>query len=202
MINERQNIRCAIIGVNGTGKSTHIVKRILPCYDMRSQKAIVVTETIDNPAYNKLESVNSLEQLQTLRRGPVKFWDFDEENDFMLLVKLHDIIARGALRNGVIVFEDCTNYVDANPHRIVKKFVVNHRMYNLDLFFTTHSLTDLPKWFRKRMNYLTLFKTGDNFRNENDVRALGYTNYRAVYEAWVKVMNHPNPHFNLTIAGL
>lgn len=198
----RQNVRGAIIGVNGTGKSTFTVKKIIPAYDMRTQKAVVVTETIDNPVYNRFEAITDYETLQTLKRGCIKFWDFDAENDFMILVKLHDIIARGALRNGCIIFEDCTNYVDANPHRIVKKFVVNHRMYNLDLFFTTHALTDLPKWFRKRMNFITLFKTGDNFRNENDVRALGYTNYRAVYEAWVKVMNHPDKHYNLTIAGL
>lgn len=199
---QRQNIRGAIIGVNGTGKSTFATNEIIPCYDLRVKKAVIVTQTIDNPAFKKIQKVTDFEELSSLRNGAVKFWDFDSGDDFKLLLKLHDIIVRGALRNGVMLFEDCTNYVDSNPHRIIKTFNVNHRMYGLDLFWTTHALTDLPKWFRKRMNLITIFKTGDTFTSERDVKSLGYSNYRAVYETWVKVMNHPDPHYHLTINGL
>lgn len=197
---QRPNLRIALLGINNTGKSTYIVNNILKNYDFSKQKGIIVTETIDNKAYSKIKRADDYNQLRALRSGCVKFWDFDSPDDFAVLNSIHSIINEGHLRNGVMVFEDCTNYIDQNPHRIVKKFCVNHRMFGLDLFFTTHALSDLPKWFRKRMNYIVIFKTGEDFTGPKDIRQMGYRNSDAIYEAWVKVMNDPSPFANITVA--
>lgn len=196
----RQHERHAFIGVNGTGKSTVIEKILRQSYDPKTQKILIIAET-DPPAYAKYKRVHSYEALKNWKSGIVKFYDYNND-PFKMLAQLKQLCNEGYIRNGCVVFEDCTNYVDSNPHREVKSFIVNHRMYDIDLFFTVHALDLLPKFMRKFMHSVTLFKTGDVLRSERDLAALKYQNHVAMYNAYIKAQQEfakGNKHFNSTV---
>lgn len=188
----------AIIGRKHTGKST-FTHRFFQNYDLKRDRVLIVTETNPN-AYRGITRIDNIQKLSAWKSGVVKYYDFDSPNDFEMLIEVYNLCAKGIFKNGLCIFEDCTNYIDANPHRVIKKFIVNHRMYKLDLVFTTHSLAFLPKFCRRMISTITIFKTGDTFSKWQELAALGYPNGKNLYNAWVKVMNHPDEHFSITIS--
>lgn len=193
----RQHERHAFIGVNGTGKSTVIEDILRKSYDTKTKKILIITQT-NPPAYDKYKRVHSYEALKNWKSGIIKFYDYDND-PFKMLGQLIDLCDKGFLQNGCFVFEDCTNYVDANPHRSVKSFIVNHRMYDIDLFFTVHALDLLPKFLRKFMHSITVFKTGDVFDSSRDLKTLKYMNHVEMYNAYIKAQQEfakGNKHFN------
>ncbi len=196
----RLHERHAFVGVNGTGKST-VIEKLFKSYDLKTQRIVVIAET-DPPAYEKYKRVKDYEDLKRFKNGVIKFYDY-ENNPYLMLSKLRELCNDGYLRNGLFVFEDCTNYVDSNPHRDVKSFIINHRMYDLDLIFTTHGLTLLPKFMRKFMHTITLFKTGEEFESERDLKSIGYMNSGALFSAYKEASEQyrkGNKHFHKTIA--
>jgi len=188
----------AIIGRKHTGKST-FAHSFFKGYNLKQDKVLIITET-DPGAYSKIKRIDNIEKLKAWKCGVLKYYDFDAENDFKMLIDVYKLAADNRLSDGLIIFEDCTNYIDANPHRVVKKFIVNHRMYHLDLIFTTHSLAFLPKFCRRMVSTITIFKTLDTFSKGEDLRSLHYPNAQNIYRAWVEVMNSPDEHYCITIS--
>lgn len=184
----RDNESNVIVGAKAQGKSGFARKVIDTCYNPATQRILVVTQT-DPPAYSDMQRINSLQKLATWKgNGMVKF--YSDGDPFAMMRGLVQLAQRGVLKNGLIVFEDCTNYIDPNPDRSVKNFLVNHRMYNLDLLYTTHAVKFVPPFFWKMINSVTVFKTLDTFTNEKDLERRQIPNATAVYEAWRKVMQH------------
>lgn len=199
MKNERLHERHAFIGVNGTGKSTAI-KSLFDLYDLKQQRILIIAET-DPPAYDKYKRVKTYEDLKRFKTGVVKFYDY-ENNPFEMLARIRNLYNEGYLRNGLCIMEDCTNYIDANPHRDVKAFIINHRMWDLDLIFATHAFSLLPKFMRKFMHSVTVFKTGDVFESERDLLRLGYMNHFEMYNAFLKARHEfakGNRHYHTTV---
>lgn len=188
----------AIIGRKHTGKST-FAHSFFKGYNLKKDRVLIITET-DPGAYSKIKRIDNIEMLRAWKSGVLKYYDFDCEDDFSMLIDVYKLAAADVLNNGLVIFEDCTNYIDPNPHRVIKKFIVNHRMYRLDLIFTTHSLAFLPKFCRRMVSTITIFKTLDTFSRWEDLRALGYPNAQNLYSAWVQVMNNKNEHFSITIS--
>lgn len=184
----RDNEAAAVIGFNGEGKSSLVMDIVREVYDLRSQKIVILNST--NPiVFQKLTYVDNVEKLRKGWHGIVRF---DNPNsDEETLWDVYNLAKDGYLSNGAVVFDDCTNYINANPQKEIKKFLVNRRMYNLDIFFTTHSLAMLPKFCRSMVNSVTVFKTGEVFENPRELRELNYPNYTEIYNAWKEVMRIP-----------
>jgi hypothetical protein len=90
-----------------------------------------------------------------------------------------------AFRGGLIILEDCTKYIDANPHPRVKEFLVDHRMRDLDLFFTFHSVTRVPPFFWEMTHQVLLLKTQDDRKG---IERRRIPNMREFLKAFDKVM--------------
>lgn len=194
--------RTAFIGINGTGKSTAILDIINKSYDLSQHKVLLICDT-DPKAYKDIDRLYTYEQLKKFQNGIAKFYDYKTSPPKMV-ENIIDIMREGQdgkkfLQNGLIVFEDCSNYLLSNPPESIRTFVGNHRMYHLDLFFTVHSFKDLPSFLRRRMNYFTVFKTLDAFNSWKRLESLDFPNAENIYKAWVKVMNDENRFVNLTI---
>lgn len=179
----------ALIGGRAQGKSTYARKKIIePCYDLRTDKILVLTPTVP-PAYGDIREV-TLHELQNRRwHGMLRY--YNHQSAKQMLKDIHDLCTANKLRKGLLVFEDCTNYIDPWPAESIRNFLVNMRMFDLDLIFTTHAIRFLPKFCRTMVNTVTTFKTAENFRSPEELRQLGYANYEALYNGWKYVMEQP-----------
>lgn len=195
--------RGAFIGKNNTGKSTVVIDMVRKSYDPNTHRVLLICDT-DPKAYTGITRLYTYDELKNFKCGIAKFFDYKcdpaqmIENIIAIIREGQDTAAK-PLQNGAIVFDDCSNYIRTNPPVSVTTFLGNHRMYHLDLFFTVHSIKDLPSLLRRRMSFFTVFKTLDSFQSHKRLESLDYPNAENLYKAWVKVMNDPSEYSNMTI---
>lgn len=181
----------AIIGGVQQGKSSLVTKLIEQCYDKRTHKVVILNNTAPL-AFSQFDYYEDAAVLSAKWRGVIRYHN---PGGFKEAIKdVYEAASSGALRNGAVVFDDCTKYIDPWPSEDIRNFLVDRRMIQLDLIFTTHALAFLPKFCRRMINYITVFKTAENFESPREIKQLGYANYTAIYEAWRDVMNQPKTH--------
>lgn len=193
----RNRLANAIIGGNGQGKSSFTAEIIEKVYLPRGERVLILTSQ-DPPAYKKYPRIENIEDLLFVKKGAVKY--YNPYNSKQMLSQIKELCLIGIdtpkgkkyFRNGLVVFEDCTNYISANPQEELKNFLVDRRMADLDLIFTTHAIRFLPKFVRGMVNSVTIFKTAETFENSKEIQRLAYPNYHELFQAWKKVMNTPD----------
>jgi hypothetical protein len=146
----------AIIGRKGTGKSTYANKLALAYIAANPTKKVLIFDVNGSPAYAEHEPI-TYGRWHEFTCGVRKLYDSDHER----AMKFLSVNFRG----GMIIFEDCTKYIDAHPKKEVKTMLVDHRMMHTDLVFTFHSVGFVPPFFWKMLNYISLGKTDDDFTN-------------------------------------
>lgn len=183
----RDRLAMAVIGGRAQGKSTFIRKQLIDkAYNPKNKdKVLILTPTVP-PAYADIDEV-TLEVLQT-RKWHGKLRYYNHQSAKQMLKDIHDLCTSGKLSKGLIVFEDCTNYIDPWPAESIRNFLVNMRMFDLDLIFTTHALRFLPKFCRGMVNTITVFKTLETFEQPHELKSLEYPNYKQLFENWQSVM--------------
>lgn len=191
----------AIIGGNQQGKSSLVKKLIEKAYDKRSQKVVVLNSS--NPkAFQGYFFASSKTQLMRKWNGIVRYHNPAGYKE--TLEDIYSLATEGYLKNGAVIFDDCTKYIASNPPEKIKEFLVDRAMFDLDLYFTTHSLVMLSAWIRRMVNTITVFKTAESFEQPRELKELQYPNYKALFQIWTEVKNTPQTkeHIqpNLTIA--
>lgn len=174
-----------MVGRKGTGKST---KLAVIAAKYPASKKVLIIDVNGSPAYNNFERIE-ISKLKHLKSGKVKLLGTPSDSDL-------EFIAEN-FRDGLVIFEDCTKYIESSPSRAIKTFLVDHRMYRCDLIFTFHSLKRIPPFFFEMTSYITLCKTQEQIegaRNKNII-----PNYENVIKAWNKVQTNPNPYYSLTV---
>lgn len=186
-----------IVGRKGTGKSTYANKRACA---YPSTKKVLIIDVNGSPAYAKHTQINDQTLLSSRwKKGVVRYYNSDHDVMFENIIK-HCNDFMNKKQGLLIVFEDCTKYIDANPNKQVKSFLVDHRMWNADLMFTFHSFKRIPPFFFEMCSYITILKTQENFetpRNENMI-----PNFEELKHARRKVMEDINPYKYITVATL
>lgn len=178
----------AIIGFKAEGKTTFVRKVADASYDYRTDKVIVICNTVP-PALADLSYVDNPEKLRKGWVGIIRY--FNPEGYEETVSDIVDLVEQGYIKKGAIFFDDVTKYITANPQEKIKRVLTDHRMRDLDLFFITHALRMLPKFCRAMISTVTMFKTAENFEHPRDVRQLDYSNYEAIYHGWKKVKATP-----------
>lgn len=197
MADKRENRAMMIIGRKRTGKST-LANKIAKGF-ARPKKRTLIIDVNGSPAYAEHEMI-TYEKLRRYRSGSVyKFYDPNIKRMFDFLTTYygpqydeHGNKIGERLFNGLFVFEDCTKYIDPNPSKQVRTFLVDHRMWNADLLFTFHSLAFVPPFFWKMTTQIILLKT------QEEIQPAQYKgripNWEKVYAAWKRVMANPDPY--------
>lgn len=182
-----------IVGRKYTGKSTLAAKIAHAC--IKPYRRVLIINVNGSPAYSKFPAID-YDRLQRWRSGGgYQFYDRDHDRLFDFLIDRYDPTARPPrLFSGLIVFEDCTKYIDANPPKKIKSFLVDHRMMDADMIFTFHALTMVPQFFWKMTSRIILLKTQDimtpSRAREMESRI---PNWAAVQQAHAEVMADPDP---------
>lgn len=201
--------KTGILGDNGTGKSTWLLSQIEKSYDPRIHRVLIICDTTPK-AYKHITRLKDYEDMRRFKSGIALFFDHSCAPEQML-ENIIDILREGQqnrddkfppethyLHNGAIIFEDCSNYIMANPKQCIRTFLGNYRMYQLDLFFIAHTLTDFPSFLRRRMNYYVIYKTLESL-SDKSLERLKYPNHQNIYRAWVHVMNQSDRFKNMII---
>lgn len=176
-LSQRDNVTGIIVGRKAQGKSTKI-RQIVDRYP--SDKRVLIVDVNNSPAYQDIPRME-VRHVRHWRKGVYKINNRDKS------AMLWEILEY--VRNALVVFEDCTKYIKGNVGEEVISFLVDQRMYNLDLLFTFHSVKRIPPQFWEMTNYLVLFKTNENIdtpRNRNVI-----PNYEAVQQAFERIKNAP-----------
>ncbi len=181
--------RSAIIGNTGTGKSFFFLKSAKQIYDLKQQKILILCQ--NNPkTYAGVRRRHTYDELMQWKSGISLFWDYDNDIEVMMQ-NIMKLCRAGHIRNGAVVFEDITSYVDKHPQKFFKEFYVNHRSFYLDLYLITHGLKMFPLWFRKTVSTITLFRTdemlGKVYMNPNKFDSLDYARSEQFHECFLRV---------------
>jgi hypothetical protein len=193
----RPNEAIMMVGRKRTGKSTltnKIARGMVGPY-----RRVLIIDVNGSPAYKDIPEIG-YDKLARWRSGGIyKFYDPDHERmfDFFTTHYGPQYDERGTKIgnrpfHGFMVFEDCTKYIDPNPSKKVKTFLVDHRMWDADLLFTFHSLALVPPFFWRMTSRIILLKTQDT---EGNMRRLSNTipNYKDVKAAHEQLMRDNNP---------
>ncbi len=177
----RINKSTVLIGRKGVGKSTYLERQASVFAKKTGKKALII-DVNGSPAYAKHQELNERQFVEWCRGnyGGVKRFYLSEHN------KMWNMIAK-YFRSGLIVFEDCTKYIDPNPTKVIKKLLVDHRMWDADMIFTFHALDFVPPFFRKMVSHLIVFKTNDNIDNRDTELSKKWPNWMAVKKVMNKV---------------
>lgn len=175
----------AIVGRKGTGKSTELAK-IAKKYP--TDRKVLVLDVNGSPAYNGFKEI-SISQVKLLRSGVVKLMGTPTRETLATIAS--------DFRNGLVIFEDCTKYIDGNVSPEIKAFLIDHRMYGCDLIFTFHSLKRVPPFFWEQLAYVTLLKTQETFETARNRQII--PNYEEMLKAFNQVNRSPDNYAKRTV---
>lgn len=196
MAEKQHAYRWALVGRNGTGKSSFLIQYFLPkLLKGEYQKVFIISMT--NPkAFTGIKRIANLDDLERWKKGALLYYDYQDSDQMLLDVRSH--CDNGNICDGALILDDCSNYLEHYPAKPVRNFINNHRMYGLDVFFTCHDYKDLSSFVRRRLNRITVFKT-ELIRDERELKGLDYPSHQNLYIAQKLVMNSKNDHEHLTI---
>ena len=143
----RLNIVTLVIGMPGTGKTTTLKKLI----KQNSKKALIIDEK-DDPSWKNIPRVPP-HALNAWKKGTKRIFEPDIKEVLALIAK--------HVRNAILVFDDASGYLDYFREKNLRRILIDRRHYNLDIFFTFHSLSMCSIDIYNNANYILLFKTND-----------------------------------------
>lgn len=201
MTNKRDNIVSLIVGGRGRRK-TSLLKETL--WAKAATSSIVIVDTFDNPVWRdmgiyvngnplnqsmaayKIPIINA-DQLYKIDRGIKRIFNSDTDE------LLNQVQTR--CRNTTVVIEDATRFLEGNLSEDVKRFVLDTKQTNVDLIMVFHSLTDTPPKLGRWSDYLTLFKTQEQWTSGV---ANKFSN-PAVEKIFNQVNQAPDPFIHRTV---
>jgi hypothetical protein len=186
----RGHLASLVVGRKRTGKSTYTNKLAKDYAARHPGKKVLIIDVNGSPAYKEHQQIDR-EQFKRWNKGIKRFYESDHEEMFAFITQ--------HFRNGLIIFEDCTKYIDPLPSRQIKTFLVDHRMWDADLVFTFHSLMRVPKFFWEMTAYIVLKKTQDE---EKELLRRPIPNKPAVLAAWRRVQAHKSEYHDETVETL
>lgn len=177
-----------VVGRKGVGKSTYLNK--VAC-NYPATKKVLIIDVNGSPAYYQHTRIEP-SQLKHVKQGIVKLLGTPSAETLHLIASYW--------RDGLIVFEDCTKYIEGNVHPVIKAFLVDHRMHQCDLIFTFHSIKRIPPFFWEMISYITIFKTAETFESSRNKNVI--PNYEAILATFNRVNKNKDIRYNETVETL
>lgn len=190
MSSTRGHFASLIVGRKRTGKSTY-ANEIAEKYARKHPgKKVLIIDVNGSPAYQKHQQIDRALFVRWTK-GIKRFYEPDHAAMFAFIIE--------HFRNGLIIFEDCTKYIDPHPSKQIKQFLVDHRMWDADLVFTFHSLLRVPRFFWEMTAAIVLKKTQEE---EKELLKRPIPNKTAVLAAWRRVQAARSEYAHETVETL
>lgn len=197
----RPNYSIVVAGKKHVGKSTGLAK-LAKKYSEDTGKRVLVINVNGSPAYDEFQEI-TYKDFPHWIRGVKQFYDTDTEKMINFLANYYT--GKNQF-HGMIIFEDCTKYIEGNPPKKIRSMLVDHRMLDADVVFTFHALKAIPPFFWIMTDYVILRKTKDIIFKPNGENHKNYSwydaripNFPEIAEAHKKVMKSKNQYIEITI---
>lgn len=170
----------ALIGKRRTGKTTLGRKLI----EKSPHKKIILVDTFEHPDYSDFKTITT-QELSRVKRGRVRvLYRSDADLD---AVNEHS-------NNSLIVFEDCTKYIYGDLTSAIRGIVFDSKQKKNDVLLMYHGFSFIPPKILSNLNYITLFKIGENI----DRYKSKIPNYEILLKAHKEIQASSNPYINKT----
>lgn len=180
------------IGRKHTGKSTHTARRVREYARAYPNRKVLIIDINGSPAYSEWPWID-YHEFANWKKGVRRFWDRDTSKMLEFLLTRMPGTVHYPCDTGLIVWEDCTAYIGFNPPSEIRQFLVSHRMMDLDMIYTFHSVNQVPRFYWQMTGIITLQKTQEELQLK-DLKRKVIPNYAAIYEAWTSVMADTDPY--------
>jgi hypothetical protein len=162
------------IGINNTGKTT-LAKKIVTSF--KNRRVLVVQYAGLEDSWNDYPVIDlkspELETFTGIRQA--YFMRHDKQSWTLLFERFH---------NGVLVLDDCKNYIDPRVEGPLLRLLVNRRQLMIDIYVMVHAFKQLPPKFYDYCEEYFIFKSisspvvcKDNLED----------NYPIIHAAWQRV---------------
>lgn len=168
----RTNKITLLLGNRNTGKTVY-AKKIMQTA-LQADKAVLVVDTYDHPAYNGVERIKPSE-IRKCKRGNI-YRCFGSETDLIFN-------ACTDFYNGLLVFEDATKYIENTITDDVKKVLFDSKQKNVDVLLMFHSWVACPPKLFRIADNIVIKKTGDSA----EVRKNDCPNFQEVMKVYEEV---------------
>lgn len=180
-----------IVGKKNQGKSSWIAERCKALLAKNPNAKILILVNNDPPSYNWIERSSDFNRLEQFcnGKGILKFYPGEgtrkpEEETLTFLAT--------RFRDGLLIVEDATAWIPANPPFVIRNWIINHKNYRTNLFITVHSLIDAPAFCRRHTHRIVLFKTFDDLNTFEADYFKKYPSYfQQLKKAWANVNSAP-----------
>ena len=161
----RVNKVTLLVGDRGTGKTTLMqgsgalkIRGILNIYQQQNpNQKILIIDTFDNPVWRIYQQITR-EELPGWNTGPRRIF-YSDTDELMSWIEKHIV-------NTVLVFEDATKFIGNRLSKDVRRFVIDSKQKNLDIYFLFHYMMAVPNDLTRIIDVLILFKTKEIFTSQ------------------------------------
>ena len=179
---DTQEICTAILGTNGTGKST-LVAKMIAAFVKKGGRALIVTP--DDREWGRIKMIDPANTAELRTFKGVRKTIFLKGQTLETLTEHYT--------NGMIIFDDCRAYLTASVDLPLHYLLIRRRQAHTNMIFVAHGFTDLiPKIFTFA-THIVLFRTLDNIsKRKGTIR-----DYPKMEQAVIRVnrIAERNPHY-------
>lgn len=161
----RQRKRLSFIGQTGAGKST-IAEMIYLERVRKFNEPFVIYDKSGQGRWKKYPAI-SLQQFRGIKSGvPNCVYRIHPEEDWQDFFE----VMFTYYRRGMALCEDAGHYLpDKKDDDIYSNIIsLRHPDHDIDIGFTTHAISETPRFILRHSNELLLWKTGDNWKDVQD----------------------------------
>jgi hypothetical protein len=145
----------AIVGAVGTGKTTFLRESVVMPMVAAGHRALIVTP--DAKEWSDIEILTSYEDIATFTG--IKRMIYKDGR----LEKIREYYS-----NGVLVFDDCRLYINAQSDDFMRWLQIRRRHQGIDLFSVFHSLAQIPPIYFTFISNLVLFHSLGNIKKRTN----------------------------------
>lgn len=181
----RQRKKVSFIGQPFVGKSTQIEKMLLHRVELTGEPWIIYDPS-RQARWLKYAEI-SLNMYKGMRKGIYRITPEVEWQEFFDATFNH-------FKGGQVLCEDAGHYLpERKDDEIYSNLIaLRHPDHDIDITFTTHNITETPKFLLRNANEVILFKTGDNWKDCRDrIRDDKVDEFE---KAFIEVNADPDPH--------
>lgn len=171
---KRNNIIYIVVGIMGSGKTT-TTKKIIVDYVKKFKKNVLIFDInneytnvskIDPDRIDELYNFNNLSrEIRIGRVVPDLNYDLTSKTDPVEEMAIKCI---KNFKNGLLVFEDISQYMSDVKKKKIYSGLVSLRHRGVDMIFIFHSLADVPRKIRTTASVYRIHFTFDNIANYKD----------------------------------
>ncbi|HMT36094.1 MAG TPA: hypothetical protein PKC41_09555 [Chitinophagaceae bacterium] len=179
---ERTNQVIMLVGRRKAGK-TYLGRKII---DTTKFEKILVVDTFEHPDYKDFQTIQP-EMLPRWKKGKKRILCYDQNDEAFKAINDH-------VKNTLIVMEDCTKYMIGDLSKSIRGIIFDSKQKNNDVLLMYHGFSFAPPKLLSNVNYITLFKIGENIENAKSK----IPNYETILKGHREIQASANPYINKT----